>query len=129
MQFLNRVVFGFLCYIYVYTRLVSGVGVDFELLVRSLHVRNKRALRKQSGFLGGLEDKTKRFSNVRVSNIFFQKENMRASRRDRRPICKSKTSPCKVMIIFSDSIFADGLQKGLLAFNCLNRQLLTLRWP
>ena len=26
----------------------SGVGVDFELLVRSLHVRNKRALRKPS---------------------------------------------------------------------------------
>ena len=26
----------------------SGVGVDFELLVRSLQVRNKRALRKPS---------------------------------------------------------------------------------
>ena len=26
----------------------SGVGVDFELLVRSLHVRNKRVVRKPS---------------------------------------------------------------------------------
>ena len=26
----------------------SGVGVDFELLVRSLHVRNKRVVRKSS---------------------------------------------------------------------------------
>jgi hypothetical protein len=43
-------------------------------------------------------------------------------------ICKSKTNLGKVRIIFSDSMAVDGLDEGLLAFNCSNRHLLTHRW-
>ena len=74
-------------------------------------------------------DKTKRLSKAHVSNIFFSKQNICASRRETIPLCKSKTSLGKAMIIFSDSIFGDGLQEGLTGFNCLNRQLLTHMAP
>ncbi len=61
-------------------------------------------------------DKTKRVSKAHVSNIFFSKQNICASRRETIPLCKSKTSLGKAMIIFSDSIFGDGLQEGLTGF-------------
>ena len=59
---------------------------------------------------------TMRFSKAHVSNIFFSKQNFCASRRETRPLCKSKTSLGKAMIIFSDSILGDGLQEGLTGF-------------
>ena len=61
-------------------------------------------------------DKTKRVSKAHVSNIFFSKQNICASRRETVPLCKSKTSLGKTNIIFSDSIFGDGLQEGLTSF-------------
>ena len=61
-------------------------------------------------------DKTKRVSKAHVSNIFFSKQNICASRRETIPLCKSKTSIGKANIIFSDSIFGDGLQEGLTGF-------------
>ena len=67
-------------------------------------------------FLAELINKTKRISKPRVSNIFFSKRNIFASRRETRPICKSKTSLWKAMIIFSDSIFRGGLQEGFTGF-------------
>ena len=66
----------------------SGVGVDFELLVRSLQVRNKGAAQKPSMILGELADKTKRVRKAHVSNIFFSKKNICASRRETIPLCK-----------------------------------------
>jgi hypothetical protein len=54
----------------------------------------------QASFLGELMDKTKRVSKAHVSNIFFSKQNIFASRRETRPICKSKTILWKAMIIF-----------------------------
>ena len=73
-------------------------------------------------------DKTKRVSKAHVSNIFFSKQNICASSGDNLLICKSKTSLGEVRIIFSDLMVADGLEEGFMAFNCLNRQLLTHRW-
>ena len=61
-------------------------------------------------------DETKRVSKAHVSSIFFSKQNICASRRETIPLCKSKTSIGKAMIIFSDSIFGDGLQEGLTGF-------------
>ena len=61
-------------------------------------------------------DKIKRVSKAHVSNIFFSKQNICASRRETRPFCKSKTSLGKDMIIFSDSVFGDELQEGLTSF-------------
>ena len=61
-------------------------------------------------------DKTKRVSKARVSNIFFLKQLIFASRQVTRAFCISKTSLWKAMIIFSDSIFCDGLQEGLTGF-------------
>ena len=61
-------------------------------------------------------DKTKRHSKARVSNTLFSKHNICNSRRARMPLCKSKTSLGKAYIIFSDSIFGDGLQEGLTSF-------------
>jgi hypothetical protein len=61
-------------------------------------------------------DKTKRVSKGHVSNIFLSKQNICASRRETIPLCKSKTSLGKAMIIFSDSIFGDGLQEALTGF-------------
>ena len=61
-------------------------------------------------------DKTKRVSKAHVLNIFFSKQNIFASRGENLLICKSKTSLGKVKIIFSDSIFGDGLQEGLTSF-------------
>ena len=61
-------------------------------------------------------DKTKRVSKAHVSNIFFSKENICASRRETIPLCKSKTSFGKAKIIFSESTFGGGLQEGLTGF-------------
>ena len=61
-------------------------------------------------------DKTKRVSKAHVSNIYFSKQNICASRRETLPLCKSKTSLGEAMIIFSDNIFGDGLQEGLTGF-------------
>ena len=61
-------------------------------------------------------DKRKRVSKAHVSNIFFSKQIICASRRETIPLCKSKTSLAKVNIIFSGSIFRDGLQEGLTGF-------------
>ena len=57
-----------------------------------------------------------RLSKARVSNTFVSKQNICASRRETRPLCKSKTSLGKAMIIFSDNTFGDGLQEGLTGF-------------
>ena len=65
-------------------------------------------------------DKTKRLSKAHVSNIYFSKQNICASRRETIPLCKSKTSLGKANIIFSDIIFGDGLQEGLTRL-CLSR--------
>ena len=61
-------------------------------------------------------DKTKRLSKAHVSNIYFSKQNICASRRETRPFCKSKTSLGKATIIFSDSVVGDGLKEGLTNF-------------
>ena len=61
-------------------------------------------------------DKTKRVSKAHVSDIFFSKQNICASRRETIPLCKSKTSLGEANFIFSDSIFCDGLQEGLTGF-------------
>ena len=61
-------------------------------------------------------DKTKRVNKAHVSNIFFSKQNICALRRETIPFCKSKTSLGKAMIIFSDSVFGDGLQEGFTGF-------------
>ena len=61
-------------------------------------------------------NKTKRVSKAHVSNIYFSKQNICASRRETNPLCKSKTSIGKANIIFSDSTFVDGLQEGLIGF-------------
>ena len=61
-------------------------------------------------------DKTKRVSKAHVSNIFFSKQNICASRRETIPLCKSKTSLGKVRIIFSDRMVADGLEEGFTGF-------------
>ena len=61
-------------------------------------------------------DKTKRLRKARVSNIFFSKKNIFASRGDNLLIFKSKTIIGKVKIIFSDSMVADGLEEGFTGF-------------
>ena len=61
-------------------------------------------------------EKAKCFSKAHVLIVFFSKQNICASRRDRMPICKSKTSLSKARIIFSDSIVADGLEEGFTGF-------------
>ena len=61
-------------------------------------------------------DKTNRVSKAHVSNIYFSKQNICASRRETIPLCKSKTSLGKANFIFSDSIFGDGLQEGFTGF-------------
>ena len=66
--------------------------------------------------LAEMMDKTKHISKARVSNILFSKQNIFASRRETRPIFKSKTYLSRAMIIISDSIFGDGLQEGLTDF-------------
>ena len=70
----------------------------------------------QARFLGELMDKTKRVSKAHVSNKKISKQNICASRRETIPLCKSKTSIGKDMIILSDSIFGDGLQESLTGF-------------
>ena len=61
-------------------------------------------------------DKTKRVRKANVSNIFFSKKNICASRRETIPLCKWKTIIGKVKIIFSDSMVADGLEEGFTGF-------------
>ena len=61
-------------------------------------------------------DKTKRVSKAHVSDIFFSKPNICASRRETIPLCKSKTSLGKANIIFWDNVLGDGLQEGLIGF-------------
>ena len=55
-------------------------------------------------------------ARAHVSDIFFSKQNICASRRETIPLCKSKTNLGKAMIIFSDSILGDGLLEGLTGF-------------
>ena len=88
----------------------SGVGVDFELLVRSLQVK-KNAAGKSSMICRWTECYKKRLAIFCILNIFFLIQNICAPRRDTRPLGKSKTGPGKAAMIFSDIIFADRPRK------------------
>ena len=64
-------------------------------------------------------DETKRVSKAHISNIFFSKKSIFASSGGNLLICKSKTGLGKAMIIFLDSMAADGLEEGFTGFKLL----------
>ena len=56
----------------------------------------------------------------RFDLLFFRLKNIENELKSKtRPLMKSKTSPGKVSIIDSDTIFCDGLREGLIVFQLL----------